>query len=642
MKNETNDIKNNVSTETNKKNDYTAEQIQVLGGIEAVRKRPAMYIGDTGRRGLHHLVYEVVDNAIDEAMSGYCTNIDIIIKKDNSVIIKDDGRGIPTEEHPKLKKSALEIVMTMLHAGGKFEKKAYEISGGLHGVGVSVVNALSEQMEVEVRRQGNIWRQKYEKGKPVTPVEITGQTSSHGTTVHFKPDPEIFQVLEFDYDILATRLRELTFLNPGVKISIFDENSSNKNIFYSKEGIVGFINYLNQGREVLDDVLNFTKTQNNISVDIAMQYRKTYSPMILSFVNNINTIEGGTHLTGFKTALTRAVNEYAKSKKIKQKLSGDDLKEGLTTVISIKVPEPQFEGQTKTKLGNFEVKGIVHAIAYEKIKCFLEENPVTANIILNKVMRAARAREAAQKARELIRRKSALESMVLPGKLADCASKKLEETEIFIVEGDSAGGSSKQARNRHTQAILPLRGKILNVEKAQINKILNNVEIQTLIKAIGTGIGDDFNNDKLRYGKIIIMTDADIDGAHIRTLLLTFFYRQMPALIENGRIYIATPPLYRISKGKKVIYLYSDNELESIVKAENEKYNIQRFKGLGEMNPEQLWKTTMDPETRTLVKITIEDAVYADQLFTILMGEDVEPRREFIYSHAKDVKMLDI
>ncbi|MCD6227491.1 DNA topoisomerase (ATP-hydrolyzing) subunit B [Candidatus Micrarchaeota archaeon] len=626
----------------NIKDEYTAKEIKVLEGMEAIRKRPSMYIGDTGIRGLHHLVYEIVDNSIDEAMAGYCKNIEVIIKKDGSVVTKDDGRGIPTDIHPKLKKSALEVVMTVLHAGGKFEKKAYRVSGGLHGVGVSVVNALSEWLNVEVHRNGKVWKQRYARGKPLSQVEVVGETNDHGTIIQFKPDGEIFQTLNFDYDILSSRLRELAYLNPKVKISIFDERSGKGETFYSDDGIVGFVRYLNRGKEKLHDIIHFSKSYKGIHVEIAMQYANVYSPTILSFANNINTIEGGTHMTGFRTALTRAINDYARSKKIKEKISGEDSKEGLTAVISVKVPEPQFEGQTKTKLGNSEVKGIVSSVSYENIKRFLEENPQAASIILNKVLRAARAREAAQKAKELIRRKSALVSSILPGKLADCATHDLEKSELFIVEGDSAGGSAKQGRDRTTQAILPLRGKILNVEKAQINKILNNMEIRTLIKAIGTGIGDDFNMDKLRYGKIIIMTDADVDGAHIRTLLLTFFYRYMHPLIESGRIYIAMPPLYKVAKGKLVRYAYSDDELDKILKEIGDNVTIQRYKGLGEMNPEQLWQTTMNPETRTIIKVTIEDAAYADQLFSILMGEEVEPRREFIFSHAKDVKMLDI
>jgi DNA gyrase subunit B len=572
-------------------------------------------------------------------MAGFCSKIEIILKRDGSVLIKDNGRGVPVDPHPKLKKSALEVVMTVLHAGGKFDKKTYQVSGGLHGVGVSVVNALSEIMIVTVYRDGKIWKQRYELGKPVSDVENIGETQTTGTTIHFKPDKEIFQSTEFDYDILASRFRELSFLNAGVEITIFDEKTNKSDTFHSQEGMIGFTKYINRAKESIHDVIFFSNKQGDVYVDIAMQYTTVYSPTILSFVNNINTIEGGTHLTGFKTAITRAINDFAKNNKINDKISGEDVKEGLTAIISIKISDPQFEGQTKTKLGNLKVQGIVSKIAYEKIKQFLEEHPESANTILNKVLRAARAREAAQKAKDLIRRKSALETAILPGKLADCATHDLEKSEIYIVEGDSAGGSAKQARDRTTQAILPLRGKILNVEKAQINKILNSAEIRTLIKAIGTNIGEEFDIKKLRYGKVVIMTDADVDGAHIRTLLLTLIYRYMRELIENGRIYIAMPPLYKIGKNR---YVYSDEELKKALEEIGSNPGIQRYKGLGEMNPEQLWDTTMNPDTRTMIKVNIEDAAYADELFSILMGEEVEPRREFIQKHAKDVRMLDI
>ena len=623
-------------------NEYGANEIQVLEGLQAVRKRPAMYIGDTGIRGLHHLVYEIVDNSIDEAMAGHCKNIEIVLKNNGYVMIKDDGRGIPTGDHPKLKKSALEVVLTVLHAGGKFDKKSYKVSGGLHGVGISVVNALSEHLIAEVCRDGKIWRQEYKRGIPVKPIEIIGETEKKGTTITFKPDNEIFDSIEFDYDILASRLRELSFLNAGITITIFDEKSNRNNNFYSEEGIVGFVKHINKSKDNLHDPVMFESESDGVTVQVAFQYANVYSPSILSFVNNINTIEGGTHLVGFRTALTRAMNDYLKDKKNKEKISGEDTKEGLTAIISVKVPEPQFEGQTKTKLGNSEVKGIVSSISYEQIKKFMEENPNIANTILDKVLRAVLAREAAKKAKDLIRRKGALEGSILPGKLADCATHKLDISELYLVEGDSAGGSAKQARDRNTQAILPLRGKILNVEKAQINKILNSVEIRTLIKALGTGIGEDMNIEKLRYGKIIIMTDADVDGAHIRTLLLTLFYRYLRELIDTGRIYIAMPPLYKITKGKSVKYALTDKQLEDILKETGGGVSIQRYKGLGEMNPEQLWDTTMNHDTRTMAQVTIEDAALADELFSTLMGEEVEPRREFIYTHAKDVKVLDV
>ena len=623
--------------------EYTAKDIQVLEGLEAVRKRPAMYIGDTGHRGLHHLVYEVIDNSIDEAMAGHCDNIDIIIKKDGSISIKDDGRGIPTDIHPKLKKPACEVALTVLHAGGKFNKDTYKVSGGLHGVGVSCVNALSEWTKLEIHRDGKISRMEFDRGKTSKELTIEGKVESTGTMITFKPDSEIFATVEFDYDLLSNKLRELSFLNTGVKINIYDERTTKNDTFHSEEGIEGFVKYINRAKESLHPVVRFSKEQNDVVVDIAFQYTTTYSPLILTFVNNINTIEGGTHLTGFKSALTRAIKEYAKSKKVKEEIGSEDTKEGLTTVISVKVPEPQFEGQTKTKLGNPEVQGIVQSVTLEKIKQFLEENPNDGGRIIDKVLRAAHAREAAKKAKDLIRRKSVLESSILPGKLADCASKDRSKTELYLVEGDSAGGSAKQARDRETQAILPLRGKILNVEKSQIHKILNNQEIQTMIKAIGTGISDDFNIEKRRYDKIIIMTDADVDGSHITTLLLTFFFRYMLPLIENGNVYLAMPPLFKVSKGKSFNYAYNEAELIKVKEMMgNDKLSIQRYKGLGEMNPDQLWDTTLNPEARTLARIEIEDAVYADQLFSTLMGEEVEPRREFINSHAKEVKILDV
>ncbi len=630
------------------KAEYTAEAIKVLGGMEAVRKRPAMYIGDTGVRGLHHLVYEVVDNSIDEATAGFCKNIEVKIMKDGSVEVSDDGRGIPTEIHKKFNKSALEIVMTHLHAGGKFDKTVYKVSGGLHGVGVSVVNALSEWLEVKVYRNGKIFFQRYERGKPTQNVEVIGETDRTGTVVRFKPDPQIFSETSFDYDILANRLRELAFLNPGVRLSLWDERKGTGETFHYEGGLKEFVEHLNTNKEPLHNVIHYKKSVDDITVEFALQYTTSYTSTVISFANNINTVEGGFHLVGFKTALTRVLNEYAKSngffKEKDQRFESHDVSEGLTAVVSVLVPQPQFEGQTKTKLGNYEVKGIVEKAVYAKLKEYLEEHPAEARVIIGKIMRAMQARIAAKKARELVRRKSALENGSLPGKLADCTERDPAKAELFIVEGDSAGGSSKQGRDKRTQAVLPLKGKILNVEKAPLNKILSNKEIRTLITALGCGTDDNLDLSKLRYHKIIIMTDADVDGAHIRTLLLTFFYRKMRPLIENGYVYVAQPPLYAIKCGKQVRYAYSDRELEEIMKGleHPEKCVIQRYKGLGEMNPQQLWETTMDPERRILKRITIEDAALADQLFTILMGEKVEPRREFIYKHAREVMNLDI
>ncbi len=632
--------------------DYTAEAIHVLRGLEAVRKRPAMYIGDVGVRGLHHLVYEVVDNSIDEALAGYCKNIEVSINKDGSISVLDDGRGIPVDIHPEEKKSALEVVMTVLHAGGKFDKRVYKVSGGLHGVGVSVVNALSEWLIAEVYRDGKIYRQKYERGVPVTPVEVVGTTDKRGTKITFLPDKLIFKNIKFEFERLAERMRELAFLNPDVTITLEDKRTGRKEIYHYEGGIVEFIKYINATKKPLHkDVIYITGEKEGVYVDVGIQYTDEYTDTILSYVNDINTIEGGTHVSGFKSALTRTLNTYAQKNnllKSKIELTGDDFREGLTAIISVKVPEPQFEGQTKTKLGNSEVKSIVESIVADGLMEYLETNPSTAKKILEKCIRAAEAREAARRARELVRRKNALDSGGLPGKLADCSINDPELTEIFIVEGDSAGGSAKQARDRQFQAILPIKGKILNVEKARLHKILENQEIRAIVQALGTGIGEeDFDPSKIRYGKIILMCDADVDGSHIRTLLLTFFYRYMKELIEAGRVYIAQPPLYKIKKGKLEFYAYSDEERDEIIerlKQEKEQgeITITRFKGLGEMNPEQLWETTMNPEKRTLLQVTIENAAEADRIFSILMGSDVEPRKEFIEKNAKFVRNLDI
>ncbi|MEK6835517.1 MAG: DNA topoisomerase (ATP-hydrolyzing) subunit B, partial [Nanoarchaeota archaeon] len=611
-----------------------------------VRKRPAMYIGDTGLRGLHHLVKEALDNGVDEALAGYCNNIGVIIHLDKSITIEDNGRGIPVDIHPEENKPAVEVVMTMLHAGGKFDKRTYKVSGGLHGVGISVTNALSEYLEVEIKRENKIYKQRYEKGKTVSQLEIIGETNETGTKITFFPDKTIFPVIEFDYDILANRLKELAFLNKGLKLNIKDERNNRENIFYYEGGVKSFVEELNKNKNKLhQNVIYFNKEIKDIDLEIALQYNDSYSESVFSFVNNINTIEGGTHLIGFYTALTRAFNDYIKKKNMQKnsdKLTGDDIREGLTAIISLKLSEPQFEGQTKTKLGNQEVKGIVDSIVYENLATFLEENPNVAKAIISKALDALRAREAARKARELARRKSFLESGSLPGKLADCQERDPSKAELFIVEGDSAGGSSKGGRAREFQAILPLKGKILNVEKSRLDKILRNNEITTLISAIGTSVGEEFNIKKARYHKIIIMTDADVDGRHITTLLLTLFYRYMKQLIEAGYIYLATPPLYKVSKGKQSYYIYTDQELKDLLEKIGQEVEVQRFKGLGEMNPEQLWETTLNPETRILKKVTIEDAILADTIFSTLMGEEVEPRREFIMQHANEVKNLDV
>ncbi|MCD2502704.1 DNA topoisomerase (ATP-hydrolyzing) subunit B [Clostridium sp. NSJ-145] len=634
------------------KQSYDESQIQVLEGLEAVRKRPGMYIGSTSSRGLHHLVYEIVDNSIDEALAGFCKNIEVIINEDNSITVIDDGRGMPVGIHPKMGKSTVEVIMTVLHAGGKFGGGGYKVSGGLHGVGASVVNALSEYCEVTVTREGKVWQQKYSRGNVLCEVTEIAEAdeSLHGTKVTFKPDHEIFEETEYDFDILAHRLRELAFLNKGIAITLIDKRENGQEESYHYEGgIKEFVSYLNRNKEVLHpEPIYVEGEKDGIIAEISLQYNDGYNENLYSFANNIDTIEGGTHLSGFKTALTRAINDYAKRfghiKENDKNLSGDDAREGLTAVISVKISEPQFEGQTKTKLGNSEVRGVVDSIVGEGVSTFLEENPAVGKIIIDKALMAARARDAARKARELTR-KSVLERSTLPGKLADCSSKDPAECEIYIVEGDSAGGSAKQGRNRKFQAILPLRGKILNVEKQRLDRILNSDTIRAMITAFGAGIGKDFDEEKLRYNRIIIMTDADVDGAHIRTLLLTFFFRYMRPLIDGGHVYIAQPPLYKVSKGKREEYAYSDEELDKILEefgGKDSSINIQRYKGLGEMNASQLWDTTMDPEHRILLKATIEDAIAADEIFTILMGDKVEPRRDFIQKNAKKVSNLDI
>lgn len=627
--------------------EYGADQIQVLEGLEAVRKRPGMYIGSTSERGLHHLVYEVVDNSIDEALAGYCTDVNVTIHQDNSITVTDNGRGIPVDIH-ETGKPAVEVVLTVLHAGGKFGGDGYKVSGGLHGVGVSVVNALSEYMDVQVKRDGKIHAISFKRGVTTSPMKIIGDTEETGTSVHFLPDKEIFTVTEYSFDTLKHRLRELAFLNKEITIHLHDERSGKNETFHYDGGIRSFVQHLNKKKEVLNpEPIYFNGSKDDIVVEIALQYNDSYQENIYSFVNNINTEEGGTHLAGFKIALTRAGNDYARKNNViknnQGNLSGEDIREGLTCVISLKIREPQFEGQTKTKLGNSEVRGIVDSIVSEGLNEYFEEHPDITKKILDKAVMASRAREAARKARELTRRKNALEVSSLPGKLADCSVKDPEHCEIFIVEGDSAGGSAKQGRDRRFQAILPIRGKILNVEKARLDRIYANAEIRTMITAFGSGISDEFDLSKLRYNKIVIMTDADVDGAHIRTLLLTFFYRYMKPLVEHGHVYIAQPPLYQIRKGKKHWYTYSDDELTSkLDEVGRDGATIQRYKGLGEMNPEQLWDTTMNPEGRTMLQVSMEDAEAADELFTILMGDKVEPRRQFIEEHAKLVRNLDI
>ena len=641
------------STKDNKKpiggHKYDAKDIKILEGLEAVRKRPAMYIGDISQRGLHHCIYEVVDNSVDEALVGFCDKIIVEIGKDGSIAVSDNGRGIPVEMHPEMKVSALEVVMTTLHAGGKFDHDSYKVSGGLHGVGVSVVNALSEWCWVEVARDGNLYRQDYKIGVAQGKVKKIGTKKTTGTKVCFYPDFNIFKKSEYKFDIIASRLRELAFLNQGLTIILKDHRTDKEVTFYYKGGLSSFVEYLNESKTpIYKKPIHFKKTEEDVEVEIAIQYNDSYSESVYSYVNNINTIEGGTHLSGFRAALTRSINNYAKKNNtIKKKditLVGDDSREGLTAVISIKVRDPQFEGQTKTKLGNSEVRGIVEQTTNEYLGSFFEENPSVAKKIIDKLIQAATAREAARKAKELTRRKSALDSAALPGKLADCSLRDPEECEIYIVEGDSAGGSAKQGRDRRFQAILPLRGKILNVEKARIDKILSNNEVRAMITALGCGVGDDFDVSKVRYHKIVIMTDADIDGAHIRTLILTFFFRYMRDLIDRNFVYIAQPPLFRIKQGKAEHYAYSDEEREKIVKSLKSKtaLSISRYKGLGEMNPDQLWKTTMDPEVRTLLQVTIDDAAEADHLFSVLMGSETAPRAEFIQQNAQYVRNLDI
>jgi len=638
-----------VKKDVENNNNYDAKAITVLKGLEAVRRRPAMYIGDTGSRGLHHLVYEVVDNSVDEAMAGSCDSINVTINEDGSVTVQDDGRGIPVDMHPTEKKPALEVVMTKLHAGGKFDHASYKVSGGLHGVGVSVVNALSEWCEVEVSRDGNVYYQKYNRGVPVAEVKKIGQRKQTGNKTTFLPDSKIFPKTEFKYDVLAARMRELAFLNKGLKIQITDTAKDKSEFFFYKGGIATFVEWLNQNRTPLyKKPIYFTAAREGVEMEFAIQHNDSYNENIFSYVNNINTIEGGTHLVGFKTALTRTINNYGHKNKLFKNgdagMQGEDVREGLTAVISVKVPDPQFEGQTKTKLGNSEVKGIVEQVIGEELAYFLDEHSPIAKKIIEKGSAAAAARNAARKAKELARRKTALESGSLPGKLADCSLRDPEHTEIFIVEGDSAGGSAKQGRDRKFQAILPLRGKILNVEKARMDKILSNEEIRTMISAMGTGIGrEEFDIEKLRYGKVIIMTDADVDGSHIRTLILTFLFRYMRELIVQGHVYVAQPPLYMVKKGKEIVYAYTDDERDrTIERMGRGTIHLQRYKGLGEMNPDQLWKTTMDPESRTLLQVTIEDAAEADQIFTTLMGDQVEPRRQFIQENAQYVRNLDV
>ena len=634
-------------------NEYGADQIQILEGLEAVRKRPGMYIGSTSVRGLHHLVYEIVDNSVDEALAGYCNTIHVTINQDNSITVEDNGRGIPIGINHKAGIPAVEVVFTILHAGGKFGGGGYKVSGGLHGVGASVVNALSEWLEVVVYKEGKKYRQRYERGNVVTDLEVIGDTQKRGTKVTFKPDAQIFEDTVYDFEILKERLRETAFLTKGLKIILIDDRGeqSVERIFHYEGGIKEYVEYLNRPHDVLyPEIIYCEGTKDNVYVEVALQHNNSYSESCYSFVNNIITPEGGTHLIGFRNALTKTFNDYARKNKLLKEnepnLSGDDIREGLTTIISIKIGEPQFEGQTKQKLGNSEARGAVDSIVSEKLMIFLEQNPAVGKIIAEKAVLAQRARDAARKARDLTRRKTALETMSLPGKLADCSDKDPEKCEIYIVEGDSAGGSAKTARSRATQAILPLRGKILNVEKSRLDKILVNNEIKAMITAFGTGIHEEFDISKLRYHKIIIMTDADVDGAHISTLLLTFFYRFMPELIRQGYVYLAQPPLYKIEKNKKVWYAYDDNQLNDILNeiGRDQNNRIQRYKGLGEMDPEQLWETTMDPERRILLKVTIDDAKLAalNDTFNTLMGDKVEPRREFIETHAKYVRNLDI
>lgn len=621
--------------------EYNAASIKVLEGLEGVRHRPAMYIGSTGKGGLHHLVYEIVDNSVDEAMAGYCDTISITLNKDGSVTVTDNGRGIPTEMHPIYKVSALQVAVTKLHAGGKFDKDSYKVSGGLHGVGISVVAALSKHMKVRVKKGGKIYQQEYKIGKPLYDVKVVGSCEKNdtGTEVTFMPDESIFSVTQFDFSMLETRLREIAFLNKNVKIILEEEKTGRKEVFHYEGGLVEFVKWLNRSKEALHKPVYYTKEADSVVVECAVQYNNGYHDNVIGFVNTINTTEGGTHVTGFRTALTRAINDYAnKNKLIKENLSGDDTSEGMTAIVSVKVPNPQFEGQTKTKLGNSEIKGIVDSVSMSALSEFFEENPAIAKRIVQKCEEAMKARSAAKKAKELVRRKSAFSVGGLPGKLADCSRKKSEETELYLVEGDSAGGSAKMARNKEFQAILPLKGKILNVEKANQVKILSSEQIANLITAIGTGIGEQFSLENLRYSKVIIMTDADVDGAHIRTLLLTFFFRFMKPIIEKGSIYIAVSPLYRVRK-KGIHYVYSDDELKDILNKMGGGADVQRFKGLGEMNPEQLWETTMNPKTRMLKRVTIEDAAIADETFSKLMGDDVDARKMFIAERAHEAEV---
>ncbi len=633
-----------------KKNSYDAKDITVLEGLSAVRKRPGMYIGSTGTRGLHHLIYEVVDNSIDEAMAGFCDNVMVVLNKDDSVTVVDDGRGIPVKKIDKYNRPAVEIVLTKLHAGGKFGGQGYKVSGGLHGVGISVVNALSEKLKIEIRRDGYIYSQDYIRGVPTGPLKKGEKTKTHGTAITFYPDTEVFEDLDYKYEILASRMKEMAFLNKGLKITLADhrEEEEKKEEYRYEGGIIDFVNYLCEKKDCLHKKVIYIDNKNDDhEVEIAMQYTSGYSESIFSFANNINTTEGGTHLSGFRSALTRTVNDYARNNNIlkdkDENLQGEDVREGLTAIISVKLKDPQFEGQTKTKLGNSEMKGFVESTVNSRLAEFMGENPSVARVIVSRCMDAARARNAAKKARDLTRKKSLLESGSLPGKLADCSINDPKFSEIYLVEGDSAGGSAKQARDRRFQAILPLRGKILNVEKARLNKMLSSNEIQAMITAFGAGISEDFNIENVRYHKIIIMTDADVDGSHIRTLILTFLYRFMPKLIEAGYVYIAQPPLYQVKNGKEINYAYTDKELEGFKKKyQGKKINVQQYKGLGEMDPEQLWDTTMNPETRTLLKIEVEDALIADDVFSTLMGDKVEPRRRFIEKNAKGVSFIDI
>jgi DNA gyrase subunit B len=633
-----------IMTEENQpKETYDSKDITMLSGLDAIRKRPGMYIGSTGVRGLHHLVYEIVDNSIDEAMVGVATHIKVVIHKNGKVSVADDGRGIPVSIHPEYKVPTLNIIMTKLHSGGKFDKKSYKVSGGLHGVGLAVVNALSTEVDVFVRRDGNVYFQKYVRGEPEGDIKILGKDERTGTMITFMPDQEIFPDISFQFDILSSRLRELAFLNKGIKIHLVDERSGEEKKYHYEGGIISFVEFLNHNKQPVHAPIFISKNKNDVIVEVAMQYNSGYNDNVFSFVNNINTIEGGMHMSGFKTAMTRAINNYVEKSHKDVKLSSEDVREGLCAVLALKVPEPQFEGQTKTKLGNSEIKGIVDSMVFEALTTYFEENPKIAALITDKSVNAAKAREAARKARELVRRKNILEGSTLPGKLADCSEKDPTKCEIYLVEGDSAGGSAKQARNREFQAVLPLRGKVLNVEKARLVKILKNQEIINIITGLGVGIEEEFDITKLRYHKVIIMTDSDVDGSHISILLLTLFFRYMRPLIEQGNVYIALPPLYKIKKGKQEIYVLNDAEKDKVL-AEMGKtdVNIQRYKGLGEMNPEQLWTTTMDPSQRTLMQVTIEDAVEAEKQFSDLMGEDVAPRRKFIQENAGNVVNLDV